>query len=334
MNAQHHTWQPASGSAAALIQELSLVLYVGAVLIFVLVMVLLLRAVFTPPQHIVARRWLTIGGLVFPGTVLAALLTYALAMGGALADFEGKGTMRFLLDCLSGNSRALASDATSRRAGALRVEVIAHQWWWEVRYLTDDPGDFTLANELRIPAGRAVDVHLLTRDVIHSFWVPSLAGKVDMIPGRRNRLVLKADAPSEHYGVCAEYCGGQHALMAFRVVVLDEPEFARWTAREAADARADGDPVLVRGHRAFMAAGCAECHSVRGTAARGTTGPDLTHVGSRRTLAAGALANHIGTMTAWIVSPQDLKPGSLMPDNRTQPGDDARAIAAWLESLE
>jgi cytochrome c oxidase subunit 2 len=178
-----------------------------------------------------------------------------------------------------------------------------------------------------------VDVHLLTQDVIHSFWVPTLAGKVDMIPGRRNRVVLKADQPGEHLGICAEYCGGQHALMGFRVVVLDEPGFQQWLRREAGDA-APADASLLGGQQVFMSAGCADCHTVRGTEARGAKGPDLTHVASRRTLAAGALANHIGTMTAWVVSPQDLKPGSLMPDTRTQTGADLRALATWLETLE
>jgi cytochrome c oxidase subunit II len=330
MNAEHHTWQPAAGSGAALINELSLALYVGCALIFVIVMVLVVRAVFTPPRRIAARRWLLVGGVLFPGTVLGMLLVYALAVGSSLADFEGKGTLRFLLDCVSGNSRALSSDGDP--GGPLRVEVIGHQWWWEVRYLSASR-DTVLANELRIPAGRAVDVHLLTGDVIHSFWVPSLAGKVDMIPGRRNQLVLKADVPGEHLGQCAEYCGGQHARMGFRVVVLAEPDFARWLAREAGDAAAPANAFLRRGHEAFMAAGCADCHTVRGTAARGTLGPDLTHVGSRRMLAAGVLANHIGSMTAWIVSPQDLKPGSSMPDQRTQSGSDLRAMAAWLGSL-
>jgi cytochrome c oxidase subunit II len=146
--------------------------------------------------------------------------------------------------------------------------------------------------------------------------------------------MLKADTAGEHDGICAEYCGGQHARMAFRVVVLEQPEFARWLAREAGNAPAATDPFLRRGHEVFMAAGCADCHTVRGTAAHGAQGPDLTHVGSRRMLAAGLLANHMGTMTAWIVSPQDLKPGSSMPDERAQSGSDLRAVAAWLESLK
>ena len=334
MNASHHTWRPAEGSASALIHELSVVLYVACALILLLVLVLAVRAVFTPPQKIEARRWLTLGGLVFPGVVLSALLAYSLAVGSALADFEGKGTLRFLLDCLSPNSRSLVASSPAATGGALRIEVIAHQWWWEVRYFTDDSGDFELANELRIPAGRAVDIHLLTHDVIHSFWVPSLAGKVDMIPGRRTRMVLKANEPGEHYGVCAEYCGGQHALMAFRVVVLGEREFAAWTASESTDAAFPADDSGRHGSRIFLDAGCGDCHTVRGTRATGDKGPDLTHVGSRRTLAAGTLDNHIGTMAAWAVNPQDLKPGSLMPANRTHSGADMRVLAAWLESLK
>jgi cytochrome c oxidase subunit 2 len=325
------TWKPAAGSGAALIHEFSLVLYVGFALIFVLVMALLLYAVFTPARPIHARRWLAGGGLIFPGAVLSALLLYSLAVGNALGSFQGDGTLRFLLDCVSSVSRSLG--VTGAGNDAIRVEVNARQWWWEVRYSGSETS-FELANELRLPAGRAVELDLTTEDVIHSFWVPSMAGKVDMIPGHRNRLVLKADEPGVHRGVCAEYCGGQHALMSLFVIVEPEADFQRWRAQQARDADIPANEFLARGRAAFMRGGCGECHTVRGTQARGDLGPDLTHVGSRRSLAAGVLHNHVGTMAGWIAGTQAIKPGSLMPDTRAYDGTELRAVAAWLKSLE
>jgi cytochrome c oxidase subunit 2 len=323
------TWQPASGSGAALIQELSLTLYVGSTLIFLFVMVLLIRAVFSAPRPVRARRWLAAGGLAFPGVVLTALLVYSLAVSGALANFNGQGVFRFLLDCISDSSRALS--ASGERP--LRIEVTGRQWWWQVRYVEDD-GGFELANELRLPVGRPVDLVLHTDDVIHSFWVPALAGKVDMIPGRVNRLRLKSDVPGTFRGNCAEYCGGQHALMGMLVIVEPEEEFARWRARQAQPAPPPADEFLALGRDAFLRAECGECHTVRGTAAAGTLGPDLTHVGSREMLGAAVLRNHIGTMGGWIAGTQAQKPGSLMPDTRSLDGRELRALATWLESLE
>jgi cytochrome c oxidase subunit 2 len=304
---------------------------VGFALVFVFVMALLLYAVFKPARRIRPRRWLIGGGLVFPGVVLTALMFYSLAVGKTLGDFQGEGALRFLLDCVSDASRALGR--TPSATAAVRIEVNARQWWWEVRYF-GPAGEFELANELHLPAGRAVEVQLVTEDVIHSFWVPSLAGKVDMIPGHRNRLVLKADQPGVHRGQCAEYCGGQHALMSVFVVVQPEEDFGRWLAQQARDAPAPADDFLARGRAAFMRGGCAECHTVRGTEARGDLGPDLTHVGSRRSLGAGVLDNHIGTMAGWIAGTQAVKPGSLMPDTRQYDGAELRALAAWLKSLE
>jgi cytochrome c oxidase subunit 2 len=292
-------------------------------------MALLLYAVFARARPIRARRWLIGGGLVFPGTVLSGLLLYSLAVGNALNSFQGEGALRFLLDCVSSVSRALGAT----NGGAIRIEVNARQWWWEVKY-SGSGREFELANELHLPAGRPVELVLLTEDVIHSFWVPSLAGKVDMIPGHRNRLVLRADEPGVHRGQCAEYCGGQHALMALFVVVQPEPDFERWLERQSGDAVAPADDFLARGRAAFMRGGCADCHTVRGTEARGDAGPDLTHVGSRRSLAAGVLENHVGTMAGWIAGTQALKPGSLMPDSRAYDGAELRALAAWLTSLE
>jgi cytochrome c oxidase subunit 2 len=299
-------------------------------LIFVFVMALLLHAVFAPARKVRERRWLVVGGLIFPGIVLCGFLVHSLAVGNTLGNLQGDGALRFLLDCVSSVSRALGA---SSAGGAVRIEVNARQWWWEVRY-SGSGREFELANELHLPVGRPVELQLITEDVIHSLWVPSLAGKVDMIPGHRNRLVLRADEPGVHRGVCAEYCGGQHALMAMLVIVESESDFERWRAQQSRDAAPAADEFLARGRDAFLRGGCGECHTVRGTQARGDSGPDLTHVGSRRTLAAGVLDNHIGTMAGWIAGTQAVKPGSLMPETRAYDGPDLRAISAWLKSLE
>jgi cytochrome c oxidase subunit 2 len=285
--------------------------------------------VFSAPRPIRARRWLIGGGLAFPGIVLSALLVYSLAVGGALANYNGQGVFRFLLDCVSDSSRALFTTV----ARPLRIEVTGRQWWWQVRYI-EDGGEFELANELRLPVGRPVDLVLVAGDVIHSFWVPALAGKVDMIPGRANRLRLKSDVPGVFRGNCAEYCGGQHALMGLLVVVEPEEDFARWRERQAQPAPPPADDFLALGRDAFLRADCGDCHTVRGTGAAGTSGPDLTHVGSREMLGAAVLDNHIGTLGGWIAGTQDQKPGSLMPDTRSLSGVELRALSAWLESLE
>lgn len=324
----------APGSGAVLIGELTAVLFIGAALLFLLVVGLLLRAVLSDAAQVDARRWIVGGGVVLPLVLLSLLLVYALAVGNTLADMSARGPLRFVLDCISSGARAYAPLDAS--AGPVRVDVTGRRWWWDVRY--GGPGTpatgVPLANELRLPAGRPVELRLRTADVIHSFWVPSLAGKIDMIPGRTTRLVLRASTPGVYRGQCAEYCGGQHAWMALYVVVVPEPEFREWLARQAQPAAVPADPSLRLGHDAFLRGGCGECHAIRGTAARGDSGPDLTHVGSRRSLAAGRLDNHHGTMAGWIAGAQDLKPGNPMPEAREFSGPELRALAAWLGSLQ
>ena len=230
---------------------------------------------------------------------------------------------------------ALTGRAVSTLPGADRqpvvVTVVGHQWWWEVQYEDDVPGrTFTTANELRIPVGRPVIVRATSRDVIHSFWVPNLAGKLDMVPGRVNRLRVHAARAGVYRGQCAEYCGGPHAQMAFYVVAEDEAAFERWREAQRLPSGKRNDP---EGERIFLAH-CAACHTVRGTPAAGTLGPDLTHVGSRLSIGAGILPNNRGTIAGWIVSSQHLKPGNLMPSMRGFGGEELRALAAYVESLK
>ncbi|HWL63047.1 MAG TPA: c-type cytochrome [Steroidobacteraceae bacterium] len=330
------TAHPAAGSGAALIHEFSLALYVGAALIFLLVMGLVLVAVFGRARPVDRRRWILGGGIAFPAVTLTVLLTCSLAVGTALSPEGGEGPVRFVLNCISSSARALGSAVGLGSPQPLRIDIVGRRWWWEVRYQDPDAGLrwVTLANELYLPTGRPAQVTLQAEDVIHSFWVPSLAGKVDMIPGRTNRLVLQADEPGVHRGQCAEFCGAQHALMALYVMVVPPAEFDAWLRRQAEPVTLPEDAMLRAGHDAFIKAGCAECHAVRGTVAAGDSAPDLTHVGGRRALGAGLLRNHIGTMAGWIADPQMLKPGNLMPQTRTLDGQELRALAQWLGSLQ
>jgi cytochrome c oxidase subunit 2 len=194
-----------------------------------------------------------------------------------------------------------------------------------------------LANEIRLPVGRPAYLALTTGDVIHSFWVPALAGKVDMVPGRVHGLALRADRAGTWRGQCAEFCGTQHAKMALHVVAMPQAGFDAWLAAQARPAAAPATAQLARGRQAFLNQRCAACHAVRGVTADrvdgDTAGPDLTHVGSRLYLAAGTLPVHQGTLAGWIADPHGIKPGVRMPAARGLDGDELRALAAWLESL-
>jgi cytochrome c oxidase subunit 2 len=218
----------------------------------------------------------------------------------------------------------------SSNAAAMTVEVNGHQYWWEVRY----PGqEIVTANEIHIPVGQPVAIRLMSDDVIHSFWVPELAGKLDLIPGRANELRIEASVPGVYLGECAEFCGIQHALMRFRVVAESPDAFAAWVAHESQNAAVSPpDSLVERGEEVFLGSACVYCHAVRGTAAASDFGPDLTHLASRKTLAAGVLDNNAGNLAAWIVDPQAIKPGNLMPGFNYD-ADELQALLAYLESL-
>ena len=207
----------------------------------------------------------------------------------------------------------------------LTVQVIGHQWWWEIRY----PGHAAVtANELHIPARTRVNVIATTADVIHSFWVPELNRKIDQIPGRVNRVLLYADHPGVYRGQCAEFCALQHAHMSFYVVAQEPAAFAAWLRHESQPAA----PSAAPGRRIFLSTTCSSCHAIRGTSARADVGPDLTHVGSRMSLAALTIDNTPADLLRWISDPQHVKPGAKMPA-LDLPGADFRALAAYLRSL-
>jgi cytochrome c oxidase subunit II len=214
----------------------------------------------------------------------------------------------------------------------LRIEVIGHRWWWEVRY--PDHSIIT-ANEIYIPTGASVELLLTSVDVIHSFWVPSLNGKADLIPNQTNRMFLYTEEAGEYLGQCAELCGVQHAKMRAYVIALPPNEFEQWLSQQQQAAplpEADSEELL-RGQQIFLGSACVYCHTIRGTSASGVIGPDLTHLASRRTLGSGILPNTRGNLAGWIIDPQSVKPGNLMPPMYIE-GDDLQALLAYLESLE
>jgi cytochrome c oxidase subunit 2 len=217
---------------------------------------------------------------------------------------------------------------------ALHVEVTGNQWWWSVRYDDPDPSRvFTTANELHLPVGRPVILTLRSNDVIHSLWIPNLAGKKDLIPGRTATLVLRADRVGQYRAQCAEFCGMQHAWMALPVTAESSERYEAWAARQRQPAATPSDPVAQRGQQVFLNGSCAMCHTVMGTPAQGRRAPDLTHLASRPTLAAGALPNDAGRLAAWVLNPQAHKPGVYMPANPLPP-DDLRSLVAYLGSLQ
>ena len=297
------------GFNAREILSTSWLLFIGGGAIFLFVMALAVYAVLARPERFPgSNAWVLGGGILFPVTVLTALQVHEFGLARRLV--------------------------TVAETPALTIEVTGHMWWWDVLYRPPDGEPLRSANEIVIPAGRPVEVLVKAADVLHSFWVPSLAGKIDMIPGHVNRLALLAEQPGVYRGQCAEYCGAQHALMAFDVVVEPAERFDAWLADQRRPAGRPADPFLAKGHDAFFTHGCQACHAVRGTAATGTIGPDLSGVGGRRSLAAGSFTNNAGTLAGWIASAQHLKPENRMPSFDVMDGESLRALSAWLESLK
>lgn len=254
-------------------------------------------------------RVVWVGGIVFPVTVLTILLGYGL----------------FVLQ--AGATRAI-------QAGEPTVTIVGKRWWWEVRYSDGNDREIVSANELRLPVGQPVGIRLESDNVIHSFWAPQLAGKLDMIPGRANVLTLEATEPGVSRGQCAEYCGGAHALMSLYVVAMPPQDYAAWLAKEASPAPAPQTEQQQRGQKLFLENGCGACHAIRGTEAKGIIGPDLTHVGSRLSLAAATLPNDAEAFARWIRDNQHVKPENLMPPYHYFSDGELEAIAAYLDSLE
>jgi cytochrome c oxidase subunit II len=225
--------------------------------------------------------------------------------------------------------RVIFKSQEAPAATALHVDVTGKQWWWDFRY----PGlKIVTANEVHLPVGQAVAFHLHGPDVIHSFWVPQLGGKRDVVPARVNRIVLTPDVPGEYIGQCAEYCGMSHANMRFRVFVHDKAGWEKWVAAQQAEPAEPKDELAVKGKEIFSQSPCVGCHTISGVSA-GVLGPNLTHFGSRTTLAAGILPNTPENVMKWIGNPGHIKPGALMPTLGLH-DEQTKALAAYLLSLK
>ena len=230
-------------------------------------------------------------------------------------------------------SSYLATKTLAASGEALKIEVTGYQWWWNVNYENPEPSQiFATANELHVPVGQPVKIDLKAADVIHSFWVPNLTGKQDLIPGQENVVSFTAQRVGTYRGQCAEFCGWQHAHMAFFVVAEQPTAFAAWRANQLAASTQPADEEAKLGKQIFLTRGCALCHTIRGTNAGGKSGPDLTHVASRLTLAAGTLPNSRGKLVEWIADPQKFKPGNKMPKvPLTQMELDALGVYLWKQ---
>jgi cytochrome c oxidase subunit II len=263
-----------------------------------------------PPFN--GQRILIWGGIVFPVPILAIVAGYTLYVGNLTAGFPP----------------VLERD----RGEYLTVDVIGHQFWWEVRYLNEG---VVTANEIHIPAGQRVRFRVNSADVIHSFWFPQLHGKVDMVPGNTSTIWMSADEPGVYRGICAEFCGAQHAHMQLLLIAQPMDEFQAWLEQQRTVPPNPEDPMLQQGRQVFMGSGCVYCHTVLGVNQDADTdpiGPDLTHLASRRTLGAVMMENNRGNLGGWILDPQSMKPGNKMPPTRIDAAD-FQALLAYLESL-
>nr|WP_314444277.1 cytochrome c oxidase subunit II [uncultured Sphingomonas sp.] len=298
-----------AGPYATSVSLLSWILFAMGAAVLLVVLAALYLALFGRREaqaKIGGKTAIWVGGIAFPLVVLTALLIYGLSLTRHLSD--------------------------PIRGDELRVRITGEMWWWRVAYLDAQGREVVQdANELHIPAGRPVVLELQSADVIHSFWVPRLSGKLDMIPGRRNLMRIQADKPGIYGGQCAEYCGGPHALMGFTVVAHDPARFAQMM--QARMTRQAAAPVAAgAGAQLFESTGCSACHRIAGTGANGLAGPDLTHVGSRRTLGAGILPNNRGTLMGWIGNSQAIKPNNRMPPYTVLSADQLTELATYLEA--
>jgi cytochrome c oxidase subunit 2 len=299
--------QPAANAAAAVHSLWSLMFWICAV-VFIAVLAILGVALArrqSEPSKAVTRS-------VAGATVLTVLILFGLLAASVWT------------------SHALAA---ARPATAISIQVTGHQWWWEIEYEAGVPSARVLtANEIHLPVDRPVVFKVTSRDVIHSFWAPNLHGKRDLIPGYTTAIWLQPTRTGTFRAQCAEFCGLQHAHMALDVIVESEDAFNRWLSARREPAPPPSGDLQQRGQQVFMSTRCAGCHAIRGTDAGGQVGPDLTHIASRGTIAAGTLSNTPAHLNAWVTDPQAIKPGNQMPPTPLAT-EDMQALIAYLETL-
>ena len=309
------------GPGAARLAELWWVMLAFGTLAYLIVLALLFAALLrrrratnlTEPEEShggdTGRSWVIWGGIVLPLVLIGIAFGYSIY------------------------TQAVIDNQTEVRA--FKIEIFGRRWWWEVRYL--DHG-FSTANEIHIPVGVPVEIWLQSADVIHSFWVPEIHGKMDLVPTRINKITVQADNPGTYRGECAEFCGLQHAHMGFMVVAESEADFNAWVSTQQQPAPEPTDEAAVAGQQVFFSAGCVYCHQIRGLNDKAVDrsavdlGPDLTHISSRLTIASGSLTNNRGNLAGWISDSQHIKPGNQMP-NIYLNSDDLQNFLAYLETL-
>ncbi len=303
------------GPVAATIAELWWIMFFLGTAVFLLVIGLMLFGLFrrrdehTASEH-AGNRWIMIGGIIMPAIILAIVFVFTIRSSVMAASINGTGT--------------------------LTIEVTGRRWWWEVNYPEQQ---IITANEIHLPAGVPVDLILTSDDVIHSFWVPQLGGKMDLIPGRENRMTIQADETGVYRGECAEFCGLQHARMQFLVIVQHADDFDQWISNQQQPMQPPANDLAIYGQDIFLSAGCVYCHTIRGQdtgdidRSLADPGPDLTHLASRSTIGAGIRQNNRGNLSGWISNPHGIKPGVLMPATFLS-GEDLQALLAFLETLQ
>lgn len=266
------------------------------------------------------QMWIAVGGIAIPLIVLTILFVFGL---GLLRDFPIHGMHGGM------NQQQMAMMMKPD------IRIIGHQWWWEIQYLNDDPSrSFTTANELHVPTKRPVNIEVETADVMHSFWVPALHGKVDLIPGQPNYIRIEASSPGEYKGQCAEYCGAMHGKMRILAIAQEPDEYAAWRQAQLKDGTEPTTSNAKAGEQIFISGPCSMCHTVRGTIAGGRVAPDLTHLGSREMIAANVYQNNDAYLEAWITHAQSLKPGTQMPDLTRFTGEQLTDLVAYLRQLQ
>lgn len=320
-----NTHGPAARSIAHLSHAMSIIFLITIVIMWILLTVALKKRRGSLKEHMPidvggGQAWIAIGGLAIPLLVLSVFFFFGLEL---LSDFPIHG--------MHGGMHA----SPGMNSNKPDILIIGHQWWWEVHYLDGDlDRQFTTANEIHIPAHRAVNIELESADVMHSFWVPSLHGKVDLVPGHPNFIRVEASEPGEYVGQCAEFCGEQHAHMRILVVAQEPAAYDAWFANHSKPGVPPANAEAMAGQQAFLAGPCANCHMVRGTQAGGHVAPDLTHVGSRKYIGANSFQNNNAYLEAWITHAQSLKPGCKMPNITQYDGVQLRALVAYLRQLQ
>jgi cytochrome c oxidase subunit II len=264
--------------------------------------------------------WIVIGGVAIPAVVLTALFVAGLSL---MSDFPIHG------------ARGMPSSEQMAKFMKPQILIIGHQWWWEIHYLSDDPSKIMItANELHLPVGQPVSIEVKTADVMHSFWIPALNGKVDLIPGQPNYIRIEASQPGVYKGQCAEFCGEEHARMRMLAVAQPPAAYDKWLTDQLKPGSQPATPEAKAGEQIFLSGPCSMCHTVRGTIAGGRVAPDLTHIGSRMMIASDVYPNNDAYLEAWITHAQSLKPDCLMPDLPDFTGEQLTDLVAYLRQLK